>query len=178
MEKAIENQVAEVDKIMKTIDGSVDASVDETVDKTVEEVIERPYTLRKLQDGDLYPLLQLLRKLGLKDFKDAFNAKKIERMQKINAFNPDLYETDEEKAKAIEDFEKSTGYDVFFDMADVMISKIDTHKDAIYGFYSDLAGVAPEEIMQMEFGTLPLMIYDSFSEVKNTAFFKVLSKLL
>lgn len=174
MEKAIENQVAEVDKIMKTIDGSVDVSVEETV----EEVIERPYTLRKLADADLFPVLQLLRKLGLKDFKDAFIEKKHEYMQQLKEFNPDKYETDEEKAKAMEDLQRSAGINVVMDMADVMISKIETHKDAIYGFYSDLAGVAPEEIMQMEFGTLPLMIYDSFSEVKNTAFFKVLSKLL
>ena len=174
MEKAIENQVAEVDKIMKTIDGSIDVSVEETV----EEVIGRPYNLRKLADADLFPVLQLLRKLGLKDFKDAFIAKRHEYMQQLNEFNPNLYETDEEKKKAMEDLQKSAGLNVVMDMADVMISKIETHKDSIYGFYSTLSGLQPEEIMQMEFGTLPLMIYDSFSEVKNTAFFKVLSKLL
>ena len=145
----------------------------EEVTEVVEEVIERPYTLRKLADADLFPLLQLLRKLGLKDFKDAFIQKKEE-----HKFNPNLYETDEEKAKAFAQYQKEVGIDTFLGMADIMISKIDTHKDSIYEFYSSLAGVAPEEILQMEFGTLPLMIYDSFSEVKNTAFFKVLSKLL
>ena len=40
------------------------------------------------------------------------------------------------------------------------------------------APVAVEEIKELEFGTLPLMIYDSFSEVKNTSFFKVFAKLL
>ena len=145
----------------------------EEVTEAVEEVIERPYTLRKLADADLFPLLQLLRKLGLKDFKDAFIQKKEE-----HKFNPNLYETDEEKAKAFAQYQKEVGIDTFLGMADIMISKIDTHKDSIYEFYSSLAGVAPEEILQMEFGTLPLMIYDSFSEVKNTAFFKVLSKLL
>lgn len=147
--------------------------VTEAVEEAVEEVIERPYTLRKLADADLFPLLQLLRKLGLKDFKDAFIQKKQE-----HRFNPDLYETDEERTKAFAKFQKEAGIDVFLGMADIMISKIETHKDSIYEFYSTLSGVTPEEIMQMEFGTLPLMIYDSFSEVKNTAFFKVLSKLL
>ena len=171
MEKAIENQVTEnVEEVTEAVDVSVD--------ETVEEIIKRPYTLRKLSDADLYPVLQLLRKLGLKDFKNAFIEKRSEYMQKLTEFNPNLYETDEEKAKAMEALQKRTGFDVVIDMADVMISKIETHKDAIYEFYSSLAGVAPEEIMQMEFGTLPLMIYDSFSEVKNTAFFKVLSKLL
>ena len=50
--------------------------------------------------------------------------------------------------------------------------------DDIYNFYSDLSGITVEEIKEMEFGTLPMMILDSFIEVKNTGFFKVLSKLL
>ena len=35
-----------------------------------EETIERPFTLRKLKDADLFPLLKIFRKCGLKDFKD------------------------------------------------------------------------------------------------------------
>ena len=131
MERPIENQVTEnqVEEVAEAVDASIDVSVDETV----EEVIERPYTLRKLKDADLFPLLQLLRKLGLKDFKDAFIQKKQE-----HRFNPDLYETDEERAKAFAKFQKEAGIDVFLGMADIMISKIETHKDSIYEFYSDL----------------------------------------
>lgn len=134
-------------------------TVEEAVQETVEEVIERPYTLRKLRDDDLYPLLLLLRKIGIKDLKDAFK-KAIDRKD------------DDEKD------EESVGIDVVFDFSDFLISKIDTHKDDLYEFYSRLSGVPADKIKEMEFGTLPLMIYDSFSEVKNTAFFKVLSKLL
>lgn len=144
-----------------------------TVDGVIEEVIERPYTLRKLTDADLFPLLQLIRQLGLKDFKNAF----AESMKK-SKFNPDAYESKEEKEEALNNFKEATGIDIFMDMADVMISKIDLHKDAIYEFYSNLSGIPADDIKEMEFGTLPLMIYDSFNEVKNTAFFKVLSKLL
>jgi hypothetical protein len=151
MEKAIDNQVAEMDKIMKTIDGSVE----ETVEEVVEEVVKRPYELRKLKDGDLIPLLQLFRKLGLKEFKDAF-------MQMA-------------EGRSVHE----VGKIVFLEIADIMISKLEgqTGED-IYKFYSDLSGIPVDEIKQKEFGTLPLMIYDSFSEMKNTAFFKVLFKLL
>lgn len=146
MEKAnIENQVEE----------AVEVSVDTTVDETVEEVIERPYELRKLKDGDLIPLLQLFRKLGLKEFKDAFM-----QMAEGRSVN-------------------EVGKIVFLEIADIMIGKLEgqTGED-IYNFYSDLSGIPVDEIKQKEFGTLPLMIYDSFSEMKNTAFFKVLFKLL
>lgn len=149
-------------------------AIKEAVEITeVEEVIERPYTLRKLADADLFPLLQLLRKLGIKDVKDAV----VEARSK-NVFNPEDYETEEEKETAFEKFQEASGIDMMLNMADMLISKIDTHSDDIYAFFSNLAGVTADEIKQMEFGTLPLMIYDTFGEVKNTAFFKVLSKLL
>lgn len=149
-----------------------EAEVKEAVE-VVEEVVERPYTLRKLMDADLFPLLQLLRKLGFKDVKDAV----VESRAK-NKFDPSGYNTDEEKTAALKKFKESAGIDIVISMADMLISKLDTHSNDIYEFFSNLAGVPAEEIKQMEFGTLPLMIYDSFSEVKNTAFFKVLTKLL
>ena len=37
-----------------------------------EPVIERPYTLRRLKDGDLFPLLKILKKIGIRDCKEAF----------------------------------------------------------------------------------------------------------
>jgi len=131
----------------------------EATEEAKEEVIERPYTLRKLKDSDLMPVLQLFRKLGLKDFKDAFTK---------------VAEHDSAKG-ALEEI----GEIVFFDIADMVIEKIcSSFGDDIYAFWSDLSGIPVEEMKEMEFGTLPLMIYDSFNEVKNTPFFKVLFKLL
>ena len=135
-------------------------TVEETVEKVkvsenVEEVIERPYTLRKLKDGDLMPLLRILRKCGLKDFKESLM--QVAEGKSIN----------------------EVGVMVVLDMADIIIGNITgAAGEDIYNFYSDLSGITVEEIKEMEFGTLPMMILDSFSEVKNTGFFKVLSKLL
>lgn len=123
--------------------------------EAVEEVIERPYTLRKLKDGDLFPLLSLMRKLGINEFKDVVTSfAKGDDVQKI-------------------------GVGVILGLADVIIANLDgAAGEAIYSFYSSMSGIPVEEMKEMEFGTLPMMIYDSFSEVKNTSFFKVLAKLL
>lgn len=120
------------------------------------EVIERAYTLRKLKDGDLMPLLRILRKLGLKEFKTVV-----------------MMVADGKDAKEV-------GVAAFLNIADKMIENLDTQGvgEEIYSFYSEMSGIPVEEIKEMEFGTLPLMIYDSFSEVKNASFFKVLAKLL
>lgn len=120
-----------------------------------DEIIERPYTLRKLQDGDLFPFLQLIRKCGLKELKEALTQK-----------------TKDETTHEV-------GAKVMFDIVDKLIENINGDVgDEIYAFWSKLSDIPTEEIKKMEFGTLPLMIYDSFAEVKNTSFFKVLSKLL
>ena len=61
MIEAINETVESINEIVK---------VEEEIVEVEEEIIERPYTLRKLKDGDLIPLLGLFRKLGLKDFKE------------------------------------------------------------------------------------------------------------
>ena len=151
-----------------------EANIEEVVEEVaVEEVIGRPYDLRKLQDADLFPLLQLLRKLG---FKEAIE---IYTKYKNNVkFNPADYETEEEAKKAFDELRESQGKDMVFEFAEFVLSKLDTNSDSIYEFFSRLAGVPADDIKKMEFGTLPLMVFDCISEVKNTSFFKVLFKLL
>lgn len=123
--------------------------------ETKEEIIERPYELRKLKDGDLIPLLGLFRKLGLKDFKDTI-------VKAANGGNV-----------------QEIGIEALLNIGDVVIANLETDAgDAIYDFYSSMSGIPVEIIKDMEFGTLPMMIYDSFSEVKNSSFFRVLAKLL
>lgn len=120
-----------------------------------EEIIERPYKLRKLKDGDLIPLLGLFRKLGLREFREV-----VDRA----AHGGNIEEI---------------GLNAIMDVGAVIIENLEgAAGEAIYDFWSGLSGIPVEEIREMEFGTLPLMIYDSFSEVKNTGFFKVLAKLL
>ena len=125
------------------------------VDDEISEPVERPYTLRKFKDSDLFILLQILKKIGIKDCKEAF-------MQVASG----------EKTL------KQIGIVAAFDLADILIGNLTKVEDELYALYSDLSGMTVEDMKEMELGTLPLMIYDSFSEVKNTTFFKVLSRLL
>lgn len=123
-------------------------------ENTEPEVIERQYTLRKLKDSDLFPLLQIFRKIGLKEFKDAFSQMS--------------------DGKSVRD----VGISVLFEIASIVIGNLPAAEDEIYSLCASLSGNSVEEIKDMEFGTVPLMIMDAFGEVKNTSFFKVLSKLL
>lgn len=127
----------------------------EVTEKNELEAVERPYTLRKLKEGDLIPLLSLFRKLGLKDFKGV-----ISKIANGASF-------------------EEIGVSAALEIGDVVISNLEgTAGEEIYRFYAGLSGISVEEIKEMEFGTLPMMIYDSFQDVKNTSFFKVLARLL
>ena len=64
------------------------------------------------------------------------------------------------------------------DIADVLIGNLSKCEDEIYALWSDLSGIPVDDMKEMEFGTLPLMIYDSFRQARNTSFFKVLSEYL
>ena len=108
-----------------------------------EPVIERPYTLRRLKDGDLFPLLKILKKIGIRDCKEAF-----------------IQVASGEKSV------KQIGIMASFDIADILIGNLAKAEDEIYELWSDLSGIPAEEMKDMEFGTLPLMIMDTFSEKK------------
>lgn len=117
------------------------------------EDFERPYTLRRLNDGDLIPLLSLLRQLGLKEFRDVL----------VSMANG---------ASATD-----VGINFVLTFGDLLISKLETDAGtAIYDFWANLSGLSVEEIKSMEFGTLPLMIFDTLKDVKDSSFFKVLTK--
>lgn len=137
----------------KSIEGAGAAGTAETEER--EKMVERPYELRDLKDADLFPLLNILKKIGVKDFKNAF----------------DQSPGGEKKIRDI-------GILVAVDMADILIGNLAKVEEEVYALWSDISGIPAEEIKEMEFGTLPLMIMDTFSKARNTSFFKVLSKLL
>lgn len=140
---------------MSTDTEEVKVDVTTIIGEMEEEVEVRPYTLRKFKDGDLFTLLNILKKIGIKDCKEAF-------IQVATG------------GKTV----KQVGILTAFDMSDIFIGNLPKAEAEIYALYADMAGITVEQIKEMEFGTLPLMIYDSFHEVKNTSFFKVLSRLL
>lgn len=141
--------------------GEVDAEPDvkekdsegEAEDDAPEEVIERPYTLRNLKEKDLSPMLSILRKIGIGDFKETLKDIVIDK-------------------KSVQE----VGIIAVLNVAETFIMNISKAEKEIYELWSDISGIPVDDMMEMEFGTLPLMIMDTFENAKNLSFFKVLSK--
>lgn len=126
----------------------------ETTTEAVEEVIERPYTIRKLKNGDLWKVVQILGKLLPDELKKAF-------VQVVSG------------EKSI----KEVGGMVVCDIAVMITKNAYKAQHEVDAFCADLIGVTVEELNEMEFGTTPLIIFDAYEDAKGTGFFKVLSKL-
>lgn len=126
----------------------------ETVDNAVEEAVERPYTLRRLKDCDLFPVLDILGKVLPDDLASVF-------MQLVS------------KEKSI----REVGAIVTVRLAKAIFSNMVNVKDELYNLLSDVSGISVAELAEMPFGTTPMMVWDIINNEKNAGFFKVLSKL-
>ena len=119
-----------------------------------EEVMEKPYTLRRLVDRDLFPILNI-----------------------ISEVFPDDLAKDFVKLSTKEKSVQEVGASAILKMVLAILKNMDKVQDDVYNLLSDVSGIPAAEIAEMEFGTTPNMIWDIVNNEKNNGFFKVLSKL-
>ena len=119
-----------------------------------EETVERSYTLRRLKDKDLFPILGIISEVFPDDLAKTF-----------------VQLTTKEKTV------QEVGATAVLKIVLAVLKNMDKVKDDVYALLSDVSGIPAAEIAEMEFGTTPMMIWDIVSNEKNCGFFKVLSKL-
>lgn len=120
----------------------------------MEETMERPYTLRRLVDRDLFPILGIMSEVFPDDLSKVFVQLST-------------------KEKTVQE----VGASAVLKMVIAVLKNMDKVQDSVYALLSDVSGIPAAEIAEMEFGTTPMMIWDIVSNEKNCGFFKVLSKL-
>jgi hypothetical protein len=119
-----------------------------------EEVMEKPYTLRRLKDKDLFPILNI-----------------------ISTVFPDDLAKDFVKLSTKEKSVQEVGAAAILKMVLAVLKNMDKVQEDVYNLLSDVSGIPAADIPEMEFGTTPNMIWDIVNNEKNNGFFKVLSKL-
>lgn len=116
---------------------------------------EKPYTLRRLRDKDLYPILSILGKVFPGDLSSVF--------AQIMTGDRSL---------------EQVGAEVVMKLVVAVIRNMNDVQDEVYALLEDVAGIPAEDIQDMEFGTTPKMIWEIVQNEKNTSFFGALSKSL
>lgn len=119
-----------------------------------EEVMEKPYTLRRLRDKDLFPILNIISEV----FPDELSTVFVQLST---------------KEKTVQE----VGAMAILKMVLAVLKNMDKVQDDVYALLSDVSGIPAAELAEMEFGTTPMMIWDIVANEKNCGFFKVLSKL-
>ena len=115
---------------------------------------ERPYTLRRLKDGDMWPVLDIIGKVFPDDLAQVF-AQMITGEKNI----------------------RDVGAIAVVQMVVAVLKNMNRVHDEVYDFLSSVSGIPAKDIEEMEIGTTPMMIWDIVKNEKNAGFFEVVSKL-
>lgn len=115
----------------------------------------KPYELRRLKNGDLFPLLDVVSKVLPDDLSEVF-------FQLVS------------KEKSIEEIGGIAVYRIVV----AVLKNTGKVRNELNALLSDLSGIPADEIDDLPFGTTPMMIWDIVYDAKNADFFSVLSKSL
>lgn len=134
----------------------VKEETEEEIAEAAEEVEEEPvsYTLRRLVDRDLFPVLDILGRVLPDELATIFVQ----------------VATKEKKVEEV-------GMVVMMRLIKAICQNIGKVDEELYALLSDVSGIPADELAEMPFGTTPMMLLEIVKNEKNVGFFKVLSKL-
>ena len=126
----------------------------------------KAYELRNLTADDMFPMFQIISKIGVKEFKSCFES-------------PDVRKAIEGVASGKQEQNDLTalGMTIAFDLAGVIISNLASCKNDIYGLLSQLSGMTAKEIANLPMVTFVEMIIDVIKKEEFNDFFQGVSKL-
>ena len=126
----------------------------------------KAYELRKLTADDVFPMFQIISKIGFKEFKHCFDSPEVKAVI--------------EKAAADESSQAdltSVGMTVALDLASVVVSNLGSCKNDIYLLLSQLSGMTTKDIAALPMVTFFEMIIDVIKKEEFKDFFQVVTKL-
>ena len=123
------------------------------------------YELRSLTADDMFPMFQIISKVGVRDFKKCFESPAV-----IDAITSAASGKGEKDLTAV-------GMTVAFDIAGMLVARLPDCKDDIYLLLSQLSGMSREEIGKLPMATFMEMIIDVVKKPEFTDFFQGVAKL-
>ena len=126
----------------------------------------KAYELRKLTAEDVFPMFQIISKIGLKEFKHCFDSPDVKAAVANVASGAD----GQADLTAV-------GVSVAIDMASVVISRLGSCKNDIYLLLSQLSGMTTKDIAELPMVTFFEMIIDVIKKEEFKDFFQVVTKL-
>lgn len=131
------------------------------------ETVAKAYELRRLTADDVFPMFQIISKIGIKEFKKCFESPEVMQMVKDAASS----------GKDMEAVKGSVGVAVVLDIAGIIVSNLGSCKNDIYQFLAQLSGMIVKDIAELPMVTFFEMIIDVVKKDEFKDFFQVVAKL-
>lgn len=145
----------------------------DVVENTTER--EKPYRLRGLCAEDVFPMLAIVKKIGIKEFKECFSKETLEEVVGLfmKGGNAESNTSDEKTMAAV-------GISILpsvLDVADVLIGNLSKCENEFYKFLANISDLSIEEIKKLKMADFFGMIVDVVKKEEFKDFFKVVSEL-
>ena len=135
---------------------------------------EKPYKLRALCAEDVFPMLNILKKIGIKEFKECFSKETLEGIVEM-FMNGAKAENEDSESTLV-----AVGISILpsvLDIADVFIGNLSKCEAEIYKFLENVSDLSIAEIKKLNMADFFGMIVDVIKKEEFKDFFKVVSKL-
>lgn len=119
------------------------------------------YELRSLTSDDIFPMFQIISKIGIREIKSCFESPDVKAAIAKSEGN-DL---------------NSVGLAVMLDIGGIVLANVPKAKDDIYLLLSQLSGLTKQEIGALPMATFAQMVIDVIRKDEFKDFFQVVSRL-
>jgi hypothetical protein len=127
----------------------------------------KAFELRDLTADDMFPMIQIISKIGIREFKSCFESENVKKLV-----------AEMTSGKASKDELKATvGVTVAFDLASVILSNLANCKDDIYLLLSQLSGMTAKEVAKLPMMTFVEMVIEVIKKKEFADFFQAAVKL-
>lgn len=127
--------------------------------------------LRELKSSDVFPMVQILNKVGFKELKTVLTPDKVKDMMK--SFKEAGSETTEDGV------DKSTilGFNLILEIVGIVMNNLPSCEEDLYRFISGVSGLSVQEIADLPMGDFAEVIIAIVQKQEFRDFFKAVSKL-
>ena len=140
----------------------------------------KPYVLRELCAEDIFPMLTIVKKIGLKEFKECLNKEALEGIVDIFIDGAKAENKDGENGNSENSTLAAVGISILpsvIDLADVLIGNIAKCENDFYKFLENISNLSVAEIKKLKMADFVGMIVDVVKKEEFKDFFKVVSEL-
>lgn len=123
-------------------------------------MMDKAYTLRALEGDDLFLMLNVINKIGIKEVKKCFESEVV--VKAITAMT---------NGKQVKDT-ATVGVTVMLEIADVLARNLPACRDELYQLLSTLSGMTVEEIAKLPMLTMVDMVMDVIKAKEFADFFQ------